>query len=1116
MKNTLLYKRLISEENIYMAIYSLESYINNPELLDIEDTKNLRMLRDKYNENKIMGIINEVRVNIEQLVNDSEKFMETKVYFKPKKYEKDTQKIEFRPLHTTNIINCITIVSMLNIIVYENKAVCADCEISKECPKGNNNLCNKLILSSLSRLLPSNFFGNKISTSPDFLYKPWTSQYKEYTSRANELFSQFHSNQEYQYEVDLDLKNFFPSINPEMVFNYILDKLPITFNKDELELIRIVLIKLLFLKIDESQLSNSTKRLYYSGKNIPSKGNCFALGIPQGLPHTYFFANICMIEVAKKFNEIFEGKSLYYVDDSVIFTNSITGTLDDFVDKLNKLNSRIQTINNKYYKEYIGKSYIKLYNESLYDFTSKMNYVIEVHEQGGKSTFSDIVKANTGEIYLKSISREVSKTSFDLNTSYSDQEDIILKKRLSTLTDAIKNEINLLDQEKSIEKDSIIIEQLDSYRKKLIRYKKYFKYRKMILEYRESNNYEDVSKKLIDYLKLVEQSEDGVEKFFSLYSEDILGAMVSFVIKNEKNCFENDVVKKNRTSLIKYLKKLNYQLFKYQNKKTSYIYKTYQVYIEQKEIDDEDIISNYDTLKDKVKHIIPRFNKTHSKYKNQYFEENILKEVNVNFGLMKKIFSQKFCETISLVDANTNEIKRVILNSVFSYAFNVDIDDTFNFAKRENRMMNYSELRILAYIRNRYFNLEEFINHIDKINIPDNQMKIDYNLLEVVKCFRTFVKYPNQIDDLIQVHRYTCDVWKNGSKYLYFYTLHNQEHAVDLIKSSIEIVKTINFIQISQMDYYILFLASYLHDISMVTLPALDKIQMNNVKTNKIYSDFVKDMEKIKLYDSNRVKVLLKKYYKELDCFYENEVRSNHAKDSGKEIRNRVDLNFIETCLKDVVAEVAEAHGYDAVEIYKSKSIASNRLVSKKYMQIILRIADLLDMSSYRVSRPILNNNLSNMSELSSFHWLSHLITEGYEWNVSYIIDNADGETRSYLGNKEILERITLKIKVNMSQLSKEEPKYCENVRFISENLSQCGFELKCGEACKEKHCNFLCKWLTKKNNYLFDEFNALQKYLNDNDDNYFKSEIYVKVEIEDKTGMTAEEFEIINNYISR
>jgi hypothetical protein len=36
-------------------------------------------------------------------------------------------------------------------------------------------------------------------------------------------------------------------------------------------------------------------------------------------------------------------------------------------------------------------------------------------------------------------------------------------------------------------------------------------------------------------------------------------------------------------------------------------------------------------------------------------------------------------------------------------------------------------------------------------------------------------------------------------------------------------------------------------------------------------------------------------------------------------------------------------------------------------------------MSNYRVSALVLDHNLDNIGENSRFHWLSHLVTTGYE-----------------------------------------------------------------------------------------------------------------------------------------
>lgn len=92
-----------------------------------------------------------------------------------------------------------------------------------------------------------------------------------------------------------------------------------------------------------------------------------------------------------------------------------------------------------------------------------------------------------------------------------------------------------------------------------------------------------------------------------------------------------------------------------------------------------------------------------------------------------------------------------------------------------------------------------------------NEHTVDYSIMRVIEIFYSFVKEPVRIDNLIVTHKYICDVWKNGSKHLYFYTLHNQEHAIVLIQNIVKLINTIDFLKISSIDYYILFLACYLH-----------------------------------------------------------------------------------------------------------------------------------------------------------------------------------------------------------------------------------------------------------------------------------------------------------------
>lgn len=113
---------LLSDENIYLSIYSLNSYVFEYDLLDANDRELYHSLQDKFDKKVINKVILKVRKRIEELLNKDEEFIEVKVYFKPKKMSKDG--LEFRPLHTTDLITQIAIVAMLHLFVYEIPEVC--------------------------------------------------------------------------------------------------------------------------------------------------------------------------------------------------------------------------------------------------------------------------------------------------------------------------------------------------------------------------------------------------------------------------------------------------------------------------------------------------------------------------------------------------------------------------------------------------------------------------------------------------------------------------------------------------------------------------------------------------------------------------------------------------------------------------------------------------------------------------------------------------------------------------------------------------------------------------------------------------------------------------------
>ena len=122
---------LLSDENIYLSIYSLNSYVFEYNLLNTEDRILYHRLQDKFDARLINRVITRVRKQIIELL-DEDKYIEAKVYFKPKKLSENGE-LEFRPLHSTDLITQIAIVSMLHLFVSViNMAVNEITELAKD------------------------------------------------------------------------------------------------------------------------------------------------------------------------------------------------------------------------------------------------------------------------------------------------------------------------------------------------------------------------------------------------------------------------------------------------------------------------------------------------------------------------------------------------------------------------------------------------------------------------------------------------------------------------------------------------------------------------------------------------------------------------------------------------------------------------------------------------------------------------------------------------------------------------------------------------------------------------------------------------------------------------
>ncbi len=1086
---------VFSDENIFLALYSVRTYVFDPQLLSMEDRKMLEELKDVFDEDKIIPLIRDVKKMMQKVLDEDENF-KIQVYFKPKKYQDG--EVEFRPIHTADLVTLITMVAMMHPLIYELP----------------DKKTGKFVLSNYSKLIPDNFYGNRVSQKPEELFCKWNEQYKKYTQKANEFFNTFHKTGEYLYEVKLDIKKFFPSVNPLFLFEYLMERKPVTLKKTEKVLFEKIVEKLL---INEITNLNTTEALslYYGQKIEKLEDIVYTKGIAQGLPQSYFFGNMYMIEISKIYQEEFKGKGVYYVDDSYLYTNEIIGEPEEFEKKIDEVNKKIKTMYDSYLEKVNENSLSgnwKKYNIFCHSINDHM-YELEVYKDG-KSSCSDIKQAKESEIYLKSLSREASVIGADMFKTYSDEEDVTLLNRTKAIYQAVKKE--LAKEEAKSEKYKN-----ENYIEKLHRYYKFFKYRAQRLELKENpeNKLEQLKVLVGDesitsiqkgYKKLGQGIK--VERFVQVYKDDIWTTALAMLIENETG-------EKERIKIRKYIEEIARTLYGEGLKDSSFILKYYDSFLKNsKEIRKADA---YVTLEYVIRRKMKAYSSTNQ---NKSYEKlDIWYDKMKDTSSLLKLFdfcSTSYCKCTRLVTANSTELQRKLLNAMYSYCFKIELSDDMFLNSYDRKSVDYRTLRTLVYLRNKNCDLDKFIQNRLSFRDRDNRRTIDYSIFEVLEIFENYVIDPDRIDELILVHQYTCDVWKNGSKHLYFYTMHNQEHAVTLIKNVIKILKVLSYIRISKYDYYLLFCACYLHDISMVSIPDKQTFLLEEDKSKKIVAEIEKQWEAAK--ELNTKKKVVLNTYEQVDAFLESTVRNRHGADSAREIRKQTNLKFLSPAVKEMIATIAEAHMSDIRDIYHTKGDAREKMVSYKFDKILIRFADLLDMSAYRVSKPILNHNIENMPSLSAFHWISHLLTEGYTLVADYSLEDKkqieEWDDADYLSPGNMTEEIQLTVFVRMSQMSEFSKKApCKYAKLNLETLSTNGFQLVFDDSgCDGENCNFLCSWFTKKNDYLTQEMYALEKYLNriPQEKRFFNSKIVVNVRVIESTNLDDVQFEVLKKQL--
>lgn len=355
-----LFDTITHRRNIYKAIYALDSYICERNLLSVEDLKCYYQLKDKFDfDGTIKDVIEKCQKKLEKILNEeNDDFFTVSVYYKIKKLkdENGKQLVTYRPLHTASLIDQICMAALLIPLMFDDS-------------KGVRNK------SELSRMIPHNFFGNMPSESVDSLFMNWTEKYRQYSKIIQDKSREYLKTREYDTVINFDLADFFPSIDPARMYNFILNLLvPKYPDKDDLKTLKKAIVKLLYFKIQEDSL-RGWMDVYYPNTDTTSFKEVFMnRGIAQGLPQSYFFGNLCMIDIADKMastEELKQADAYFYVDDSVIFAKEIDQR--NFETLITKLNNII--------KESPAKCDNQPELSQVYlDFQKKIDYQIKFHE----------------------------------------------------------------------------------------------------------------------------------------------------------------------------------------------------------------------------------------------------------------------------------------------------------------------------------------------------------------------------------------------------------------------------------------------------------------------------------------------------------------------------------------------------------------------------------------------------------------------------------------------------------------------------------------------------------------------------------------------------------------
>lgn len=1020
-----LYRKILNKKNIYAAAYALPGFLKEKGLIAAVGENDLRLYKQlKYGKYSIdEKFINDCHDELKRLLKeDINDLFKVKLFFKFKKLKDD--KPEYRPIHTADLKTLVCLQAIANTIFYDD-----------DLKNGVRHF------SSLNSLIPHNFWGNILTDRPEYIYEKWSKKYKGYVHASMDKHDKYLKSKVYSHEAYLDLINCFPNINTNILYQDIMHRLKDKY--DESELSRVLQLLLCFIIDEEKVVSGEKVEDHYNEKEfetyygtaIEDTNVHYTKGLPQGLPHCFFLANLYLLHVKEVVEEQIPCDINYYVDDMTLFCNLDHEMLKDKVKDLNKI-----------LKERLSSSKLSPIDKiSSFYSKNKISFVLAFHDEDEKcsSIKIDSKKGSMGALMV--LARNTSGVNDAISIRLSEDNEKSSKSQADCLLQAIDKELDMIKNENS--------DEMALYRKRLESYYKFYKIREeLIAQNLEGSVASDANPSSFDAKDLMEH---GILQ--STYH----------IIHCSRPSDSADICDK--------VKKFDEKMAGKDGIQSNHLYftvdcKNYPLYLSIIEP-----TTVYACLNNEVKRNLSIYNK------GDYRLKDLIHDLDTTISIK---------DTREFVYQISSQFQRDYILAHLCVYLDIPINVTNSYSTFSLKQLKWSELRIIHYLHQPNFNLSKFLLFVrDVIAEADRGMydnSADPLIFKSLPLFLKTVFSHKQNDLLILSHIYVQSMWKNGSKFLHFFTLHNEEHSVELIRLSYILSQTFSTYQLSSTDYFYLFMSCYFHDISLITYPDVN-----------LY-----DMDKGTVLKSKDMRKRMIEAYQKIDSYFEDKIRSSHSDDSAFLLRTEPEFDFLDNSTRDLVAAISQAHGENAKDVYVSpeenkKSVESVMTRTHvTHLKSILRLADSLDITRERVSPFYLSKTFPLMPVVSKFHWISHLAVNRCSLVAEYKSLKKKGAKikDSFLSHDNLREFITLTVRFNTG-LDLVAKKSCKiPCKRISIEKKKSTYHVSFGKGdctcIANDTCPLLCKWMHCKNQWINEELLHIADMSNNDDNRIFTTDV--------------------------